>query len=407
VAETLEPSTIDELRRTVAAAVDVETPLEIVGAGSKREFGRPVEAGRVVRLDGLSGITLYEPAELVMSAKAGTSLAEVERQLADSGQQLAFEPPDYGAVLGGEAGRQTIGGVLACNLAGPRRIKAGAARDHFLGVQAITGRGDLIKSGGRVVKNVTGYDLCKLLAGSFGTLAVMTDLTFKVLPAPEVSLTLMLRPTDRVAGFAALRAAMASAYDVAGAAFLPESAAARSSVAEIAAGGSDLALIRIEGPEPSVRYRAGALQQLLASHGSEIREAGDVASISLWRDIRDVALLPQDTTTLWRVSVPPASGPGILQALEARLSFGWLADWAGGLLWLAAGEAEDGGAAAIRETIAASGGHATLIRGPEALRARIEVFQPQPPPLARLTARVKDSFDPKRILNPGRMYRDV
>jgi glycolate oxidase FAD binding subunit len=194
---------------------------------------------------------------------------------------------------------------------------------------------------------------------------------------------------------------------VAGAAFLPASAAARSSVAEIAEARSDLALIRIEGPEPSVRYRAEALRQLLASHGSEIGAAGDDPFVILWREIRDVTLLPQDTPTLWRVSVPPASGPGILQELEARLSFGWLADWAGGLLWLAAGESGDGGAAAIREAIAPSGGHATLIRGPAGLRERIEVFQPQPPQLARLRARVKDSFDPERILNPGRMYRDV
>jgi glycolate oxidase FAD binding subunit len=407
LAETFRPGTAEELRETVAAAVDGETPLEVLGAGTKRGFGRPVEAGRAVRLDGLAGITLYEPAELVMSARAGTPLAEIERQLADSNQQLAFEPPDYGAVLGGEPGRQTIGGVLACNLAGPRRIKAGAARDHFLGVQAVTGRGDLIKSGGRVVKNVTGYDLCKLLAGSFGTLAVMTEFTFKVLPASEVSSTLLLRPRDRPSGFAALRAVMASAYDVAGAAFLPASAASRSSVPEIAAAGSDLALIRIEGPEPSVRYRAEALQQLLASPGSEISEAGDGASIMLWREIGDVALLPEDTPTLWRVSVPPGSGLSIVEALERELAFDWLADWAGGLLWLAADEAGDGGAAAIRQAIAASGGHATLIHGPEALRARIEVFQPQPPPLARLTARVKDSFDPKRILNPGRMHRDV
>ena len=297
--------------------------------------------------------------------------------------------------------------MLACNLAGPRRIKAGAARDHFLGVQAVTGRGDLIKSGGRVVKNVTGYDLCKLLAGSFGTLAVMTEVTFKVLPAPETLRTLLLRPKDRACGLAALRAAMASACDVAGAAFLPASAGSRSSVAEVASAGSDLALIRIEGPEPSVRYRADALRQLLASHGSEIGEADDTRSATLWREIRDVALLPEPTPTLWRLSVPPGTGLGAVEALEPDLSFDWLADWAGGLIWLAAGEAGDGGAAAIRQAIAASGGHATLIRGPAGLRERIEVFQPQAPPLTRLSARVKESFDPKRILNPGRMYREV
>ena len=258
-----------------------------------------------------------------------------------------------------------------------------------------------------MVKNVTGYDLCKLLAGSFGTLAVLTEVTFKVLPAPEISLTLLLRPTDRVGGFAALRAAMGSAYDVASAAFLPASAGACSSVSELSGASSDLALIRLEGPEPSVRYRADALRQLLLSHGSEIGEAGDGPSITLWREIRDAALLSEKTPILWRISVPPGSGPGILEALEPRLSLSWIADWAGGLLWLDAGEAEDGGAVAIREAIAPSGGHATLIRGPAELRARIEVFQPQPPPLARLSARVKESFDPKRILNPGRMYREV
>jgi glycolate oxidase FAD binding subunit len=407
VFEDLRPTTPEELREIVGAAAAEATPLEIVGAGTKRGFGRPGEAERVVQLDRLAGITLYEPAELVMSAKAGTPLAEIEQRLADSNQQLAFEPPDYGVPLGGEQGRQTIGGVLACNLAGPRRIKAGAARDHFLGVQAVTGRGDLIKSGGRVVKNVTGYDLCKLLAGSFGTLAVMTEVTFKVLPTPEISLTLLLRPTERTGGFAALRAAMASAYDVGSATFLPAGAGARSSVPEIAAAGHDLALIRLEGPEPSVRYRADALKRLLATHGSEIGEADDDRSTTLWREIRDVALLPEAAPTLWRVSVPPGSGPEILEALEPRLVLDWLADWAGGLLWLAVGEAEDGGAVAIRQAISASGGHAALIRGPAGLRGRIDVFQPQPPPLARLSARVKDSFDPKRILGPGRMYRDL
>ena len=233
----IRPSTAEELREIVASAAADETPLEILGAGTKRDYGRPVEAKSQVVLDRLCGIGLYEPAELVMSAKAGTPLAQIEARLADNQQQLAFEPPDYGALLGGEPGRGTIGGVIACNLSGPRRIKVGAARDHFLGVQAVTGRGDAIKSGGRVVKNVTGYDLCKLFAGSFGTLVAMTEVTFKVLPAAEHEATLLLRPRTRAAGFAALRRAMNSAGDVAGAACLPAAAAARSSVPAIAAGG--------------------------------------------------------------------------------------------------------------------------------------------------------------------------
>jgi glycolate oxidase FAD binding subunit len=399
------PRSAEELREIVAWAAAEETPLEIQGAGSKRAYGRPVEATMLVALDGLSGIGLYEPAELVMSAKAGTPLAEIEARLAENQQQLPFEPPDYGALLGEQPGRATIGGVLACNLSGPRRIKAGAARDHFLGVQAVTGRGELIKSGGRVVKNVTGYDLCKLLAGSFGTLAAMTEVTFKVLPAPEDARTLVLEAPDRVAAFAALRAAMASACDVAGAAYLPAAAVKRCKVASLTGAATDVALLRLEGQTPSVRYRADRLKALLGADGA-IAELDAADGRAAWREVRDVALLPEGAP-LWRLSVPPAAGAPFLDALERALELEWLADWAGGLLWLAVHGAEDAGAGAIRAALAGPGGHATLIRGSAGLRAAVPVFQPQEPTLARLSARVKASFDPKRILNRGRMYPDA
>jgi glycolate oxidase FAD binding subunit len=405
MAHQIRPSTAEELREIVASAAAEETPLEILGAGTKRGYGRPVEAKTQVVLDGLCGIGLYEPAELVMSAKVGTPLAEIEARLADNQQQLAFEPPDYGALFGGEPGRGTIGGVIACNLSGPRRIKVGAARDHFLGVQAVTGRGDAIKSGGRVVKNVTGYDLCKLFAGSFGTLVAMTEVTFKVLPAPEHEATLLLRARTRAGGFAALRGAMNSAGDVAGAACLPAAAAARSSVPAIAAGAIDLAALRLEGPAPSVRARAEGLKALLADEG-ELDELPPAQSAALWREIRDVVLLPGGGP-LWRISVTPSSGEPLLEALERELRLAWLADWAGGLLWLAVDGSDDAGAAAIRRALSPHGGHATLVRASAELRAALPVFQPQEPALARLSARVKDSFDPKRILNRGRMYAEV
>ena len=405
MSQQIEPGTAEELKEVVAWAVAEEAPLEILGAGSKRGYGRPVEAEARVTLERLAGIGLYEPAELVMSAKAGTPLAEIEARLADNRQELAFEPADYGALLGGAAGRGTIGGVFACNLSGPRRIKAGAARDHFLGVQAITGRGDLIKSGGRVVKNVTGYDLCKLFAGSFGTLAAMTEVTFKVLPAPEETCTLVVRASDRASGFAALRTAIASAYDVAGAAYLPAAAARRSATATLAGTAADLALVRLEGQPPSVRYRAERLKVLLGTNGA-IEEFAAADSAGLWREIRDVALLPGEPP-LWRVSVAPAIGAALIGELQRALDLDWLADWAGGLLWLSVRDAEDGGAHALRAALATVGGHATLIRGSAGLRSAVPVFQPQEPALARLSGRVKASFDPKRILNPGRMYPDV
>jgi glycolate oxidase FAD binding subunit len=401
----IRPNSAEELKEVVASAAAENTPLEILGAGSKRGLGRPVDAAVEVALDGLAGIGLYEPAELVMSARVGTPLAEIEAQLADNRQQLAFEPPDYGALLGAEPGSGTIGGMLACNLAGPRRIKAGAARDHFLGVQAVTGRGDLIKSGGRVVKNVTGYDLCKLFAGSFGTLAVMAEVTFKVLPVAEHETTLLLRAQTRAAGLAALRKAMASAGDVSGAAFLPAAAAGRSTIPGVAEAATDLAALRLEGPAPSVRERTARLQALLAADG-ETLELAPPDSAVLWREIRDVALLPPEPP-LWRVSVPPTAGAPLLESLERHLELGWLADWAGGLLWLAVSDEPDAGAARIRAALEATGGHATLIRASAELRRAVPVFQPREPALARLSARVKDSFDPERILNRGRMYPDV
>jgi glycolate oxidase FAD binding subunit len=407
VPQELRPTSPDELRDIVAGALAEEKPLRVVGAGSKDGFGRPL-ALPGLHVDGLSGIGLYEPEELVMTVGAGTPMAEIEARLADNHQQLAFEPPDYGAFLGGATGRATIGGVLACNLSGPRRIKAGAARDHFLGVQVVTGRGELIKAGGRVVKNVTGYDLCKLLAGSFGTLAVMTEVTVKVLPAAEQTLTLTIAGLGVVEALGALRAAMASAHDASGAAYLPAAAAARCSVATIASAGTGIAAVRLEGPGPSLRHRADALKELLNSPAAEIGELDTAHSSAFWREVRDVALLP-DEALLWRVSLPPSAGAELIGALETQLSLQWLADWAGGLIWLAVDRERltDGGATAIRTALAAYGGHATLIRADAALRAKIEVFQPQAEPLARLSARVKESFDPKRILNPGRMYPDV
>ena len=404
MSEALRPATAEDVRDLVAWALAEEYALEVLGAGTKRGFGRPVHAAHVVRLDRLREISLYEPEELVMSAAVGTPLAEITARLAENRQELAFEPPDWGPLFGQPAGQGTIGGVFACNLSGPRRIKAGAARDHFLGVQAVTGRGDLIKSGGRVMKNVTGYDLCKLLCGSHGSLAVMTEVTFKVLPAAETTLTLLLGGLDRAASLQALRTATGTAYDVAAAAYLPATVGQRSSLPEIAAAGHGLALIRLEGPAPSVRYRADSLIKLLGPLGGEIAELDSEPSAVLWREIRDLRLLGLGDAVIWRVSVPPASGASIIAELKPELAFDWQADWAGGLLWLAVRNVTDGGAAAIRAAVAHSGGHATLIRGSEALRASIDVFQPQPPPLAALTARVKESFDPKCILNPGRMY---
>jgi glycolate oxidase FAD binding subunit len=404
MAETHKPASLKELEQLVAWAVAEERSLEVLGRGTKRSFGRPVDASAIVDLSRLAGVSMYEPDELVMSAGAGTPLAEIEALLAERHQELAFEPADYGPLLGAAANAASIGGVFACNLSGPRRLRSGAARDHLLGLQGVTGHGQIVKAGGRVVKNVTGYDVCKLIAGSFGTLMLTSHLTFKVLPAAPGTATLLLASHDQPALLTALRRAMTSADDVSGAAMLPPGPAARSAIPEVASAGQSVACLRLEGTTPSIAARLATLERRLAS-GSGLAAArlDTDPSRRLWREIRDATLLDQGLPCLWRLSCPPTEAARLADA-AAPLAPEILYDWSGGLLWLAHAAADpDAGAGQLRQALAPCGGHATLVRAPEAVRRTIQPFEPQPPALAALSRRVKDSFDPKRILNPGRM----
>ena len=397
---TFTPTTPAEVLDAVAWAVSEEAPLEIVGQGSKRAIGRPSQAEHTLDLSGLSGVTLYEPEELILSARAGTPLSQIEALLTERGQQLAFEPMDYGPLLGGEAGHGTISGVLAANLSGPRRIKAGAARDHILGINAVSGRGEAFKAGGRVVKNVTGYDLSKAMAGSWGTLAVVTDLTFKVLPAAETESTLILRGLSEEHAVSAMALALGSAGEVASAAHLPESVTG--TVLDGGLKGRGSTLIRLEGVRPSVDYRFDLVVSLLGAEGVAQRLDGE-ESHKLWREIRDcIPFADRTSRPVWRISMTPSQGHRMVMDLRMRAAVDAFYDWQGGLVWL---RMEDEPEAELLRALIAhhGGGHATLVRADPAIRAAVPVFQPQPPALAALSARLKAEFDPKGILNPGRM----
>ena len=285
MADTLQPRDAKDVEAAVQWVLAEGKAAEIVGHGSKRAIGRPAQTDLTLDLSALSGITLYEPEELVLSAKAATPLAEIEALVAAKGQQLAFEPLDYATLLGGVAGRGTIGGALAANLSGPRRIKAGAARDHFLGFSAVSGRGETFKSGGRVVKNVTGYDLCKLIAGSWGTLAAMTEVTIKVLPAAETEETLLIRGLEPAQAVEAMTTAMGSACDVSGAAHLPPEVA--TSIPAVAGAAAGMTALRLEGFSPSVVHRRGVLQGLMKPFG-ELATIDAPASRAFWQAVRDV-----------------------------------------------------------------------------------------------------------------------
>jgi len=385
---TIKPRDATELRQAVEWALNDSKTLDVRGQGSKIALGKPMACNQVLDLSGLSGVVDYAPEELVVTLRAGTPMRDVEALLAQRNQMLAFEPPDLGPLLGREAGQGTLVGAVMGNLAGPRRLSAGAARDHLLGFSGVNGRGEAFKSGGKVMKNVTGYDLSKLLAGSWGTLAVLDQVSVKVLPAPDQTRTLLLLGLAEEAAVAVMCAAMGSPHDVSGAAHLPGRTA-----------------LRIEGVAPSVEARLKALRELLADSGARMEELGTLESRAFWREVRDVtSLKAAPDAVVWKISCPPTEGPAIVARIrEKRPSAEVFYDWSGGLVWLALPASADADHRIVRGAIGVRGGHATLIRAPEAVRADVPVFQPQPAALAALASRVKESFDPKRLFNPGRM----
>jgi glycolate oxidase FAD binding subunit len=408
MSEPVRPREPKQVEEAVAWALAQGKTLEVIGHGTKRMIGRAAQWDATLDLSGLTGVTLYEPEELVLSAKAGTPLTEIKALVAERHQELAFEPMDYGPLLGGTPGCGTIGGAIAANLSGPRRIKAGAARDHLLGFTAVSGRGETFKSGGRVVKNVTGYDLCKLLAGSWGTLAAMTDVTLKVLPRAETEQTILVLGLDAANAAKVMAAAMGSFADVSAAAHLPAASAAE--VVEAGSAGASATALRLEGVAPSVAQRKTVLEKLLGPFGT-LATLEDAASRAIWQAIRDATPFAAATARgghdIWRISTAPTRGADLGRTLGEKAGGEMIYDWAGGLVWAALPRSDDAHAGLIQATVVQVGGHATLIRAPAAVRAKVEVFTPEPAPLAALTQRVRKGFDPQGVLNPGRMWAGV
>jgi glycolate oxidase FAD binding subunit len=381
--KTERPTTAAEVLELVAGAEAAGRRLEIVGGGTKRSVGAVREADAILSLAKLDKVIDYAPEELVLTAQPGAKLADLERLVAAEGQMVPFEPPHLTRLLGAK-GDPTLGGALAANLSGPRRIRAGAARDHFLGFEAVTGRGEAVKAGGKVVKNVTGYDLSKLMAGSWGTLAVLTEVTIKVLPAARTELTLLFFGLDDAKACSVMGKAMNAPVELSGAAHLPQSVAARPPLK----GEMAVTALRLEGFEASVATRAEGLAVALRAFG-RCAELDAEHSREFWTQVREVDAFHGDKRPLWRISVPPASGWRVAEALAGEALY----DWAGGLVWLLS----DDDPGKVRGAVRALGGHATCWRGDA------PAFEPLNGPLAALSARVKAAFDPKGVLNPGRM----
>jgi glycolate oxidase FAD binding subunit len=392
--ETLTPVSEAEAAELVRDARAKGRKLDIVGGGTRSGLGRPSQADAAISAAGMSGIAFYEPAEMVICAEAGTPLSQIEAVIAQRGQMLPFEPMDHRSLYGTE-GEPTIGGLVAGNISGPRRISAGAARDALIGLRLVNGRGEIVKSGGRVMKNVTGLDLVKLNCGAHGALGLITQATFKLLPRPERAATIVIRRLDDKRAIEALSLSLGSPFGVSGA-------------AHISAGmGREFprTFVRLEGFADSVDYRIGALLELLAPFGAKhALEAED--SERIWRDVRDAGFLAAPTDrAIWRVSLAPSKAADFVASLGA-LALTHFYDWGGGLVWLSSDPSRQA-AAAIRAALAPLGGHATLIRAPDALREAIDVFEPLSSPLMRITRGVKASFDPDGLFNAGRMYSGI
>jgi glycolate oxidase FAD binding subunit len=407
--DTLKVRDAADVEQVVRAALASEQPLEIIGHGSKRLIGQPMATNALLDLSDLNAVTAYEPNELIITVQAGAPLADVKSLIDSKNQQFAFEPMNTSALLG-TPDMGTIGGMIGAGLAGPRRIKAGGARDHLLGAHAVSGFGDSFKAGGRVVKNVTGYDLCKLLAGSWGTLAVMTEVTLKVMPRPESERTLVLRGLDDITANKAMTAALGSAFDVSGAAHVPKSVfrAGGAGLSDLGSSQEAVTLLRLEGITASAVHRAASLGKLLEPFGTaEILE--DAASMAAWSSIRDVQPFAANGALgawpVWRIVCPPASGGALGERLARDTGGDVIYDWGGGLIWAALPQKPDAQAALVRQRVDAVGGHATLLRASEQVRRNVDVFHPQQGGLADLSERVRHSFDPKYILNRGRMIR--
>ena len=397
-------SSLDEVKSAVTDAVADESRLEIIASGSKRALGRQCAYDVTLDLSAMTGIIDYQPEELVLTVRAGTPMAEVQAALAEARQMLAFEVPNYSHLLD-TSNVATIGGVVATNLSGPRRLTAGAARDYLLGFEAISGRGEAFKSGGKVMKNVTGYDLSKLMTGSFGTLAVMDEITLKTLPRPETSCSLIVQVDDFAAATSKIASLFATPHEPGSAAILPAELARQAGLHLDKDTGKDRAscviVVRLEGIDISIADRLANLQRLT---GGDRLEATD--SEALWAKIRDVRLFSAPVRDVWKISCPPAAAASVIDTIKASHDISYFADWAGGLIWMTGGTDTLG--TDLRQALAGfGGGFAMLVRDSGTTRQVIPPFQPLSGPMLALHKRVKAAFDPLAVLNAGRMHDGI
>jgi len=398
------PKTLEEISTIVKECYKKNIPLEISGLKSKKNIGRNFQAEKTLDLSNYSGVIEYKPEELYIKVKAGTPLAEIKSKLDKYNQQLAFEPVDFGLLFSGNKNGGTIGGVISCNFAGPRRFKVGSARDHVLGFQGINGKGEIIKSGGTVVKNVTGYDLSKIITGSFGTLVVLTEISIKVLPKSISNKTLVIDNPHLKKALEYLSLALSSSSDPSGGVFYPEYFRKQFTLNDLTTEGP-ITAIRVEGPNDSVNYRIKKLCKELNVKNDEIEILELEQSNIFWEKTRSLQVFSQMKNNLLRIAVPSSETLEVMNKIKAY-DIKYFIDWGGSLIWLQIDEINSKILKDLKEIVSHALGYVTVIKIEENLKASIDVFTIDPIKY-KMTEKIKKSFDPKRILNPGKMYSGI
>ncbi len=397
----LKPKTENEISEVVRECYKKNIPLEINGSKSKNKIGKNFQTEKTLDMSSYSGIIDYKPEELYIKAKAGTSLEIINNALEKNNQQLAFEPTDFGFLFSGKKNLGTIGGVMACNFAGPRRFKVGSVRDHVLGFKGINGKGEIIKSGGTVVKNVTGYDLSKILSGSFGTLAVLSEIAVKVLPKSPCNKTLVIDNPHIKKALEYLNLALSSSSDCSGGVFYPEIFRNYFSLNDLTIKGA-LTAIRIEGPAKSVDKRIEKLMKEINVNSNEVSILEPEQSNVFWKNTQNLNVFSATKSNLLRIVSPPSETFDLIKKLK-KFDIKYFIDWGGNLVWLEINKVSPKILREITDIVRSAKGYLTVIKIEEHLKAQIDIFAIDLIKY-KITEKIKKSFDPRRILNPGKMY---
>ncbi len=409
---TLFPTNEKEASDLIKQFYKSNTPIEIVGSGSKRTIGKPLQVSKALSLSKINGITEYLPEELFIKVKAGTKISQIEEKLKKNRQQLAFEPINFGYLFSGISDYGTAGGQVACNISGPRRFKVGSLRDHILGFRGINGRGEIIKSGGKVVKNVTGYDLSKLMCGSYGTLVALTEIVFKVLPAPKESKTIVFHNLKLESSCDLMNSVLGSSSDVSGSVYLPIEPVCPGcsmnvektfKLNDLKYGGSFTA-IRIEGTSKSIDERTQNLMKIVKTFNSNISILETHQSELFWEKIKNLEFFSSSKNNIVRIVIPPSECVKLVYQLSNK--FKYYLDWGGALIWVEACDLTEEMFESIRKKVVRLGGYITMIKNSKNLPYVEEVFTINRDRF-NISQNIKKSFDPKGILNPGKMYTGI